>query len=280
MVDWDAIQHEVVGPEGFAVRLREQVLSPKRLAEEAQKEVLGSPPQLVTCENLNDVLCRLLDREYEIYLRLEKEAFERVIEYALLYEKEYPEISKAVRDALQTIEGGGEASETLKRVAVDILPLYKAVSESFAQSRRSRAGSSAQYHVEFILDQLGFASKYEKQCKLNGTVDFLFPNRDMWEKDRRKCTILSIKRSLRERYKQVYEELNITRGLTVYLMVTETPEEAEKDITEAKIDSLNTQNIYLVVRDEIKKNRFSGKPNVRGFTEFFCNELYKMKDRW
>jgi hypothetical protein len=34
----------------------------------------------------------------------------------------------------------------------------------------------------------------------------------MWEKDRLRCTVLSVKRTLRERYKQVFEELSATRG--------------------------------------------------------------------
>jgi hypothetical protein len=101
----------------------------------------------------------------------------------------------------------------------------------------------------------------------------------MWEKDRRRCTVLSIKRTLRERYKQVFEELSATRGLTMYLMSTQPESKARKDITTKKVQVISQQNVYLVVRDAIKK-RFARKASVLGFTEFFCNELPRLKAGW
>ncbi len=121
--------------------------------------------------------------------------------------------------------------------------------------------------------------KFETQQVLNGTVDFLFPSRQAWQHDWRRCVIASIKRSLRERYKQVFEELGIARG-TVYLLATETYEEAQKDITPPKVKRLNEQNIYLVVRDEIKNRRFFKNANVIGFTAFINEELPNHRARW
>jgi hypothetical protein len=111
--------------------------------------------------------------------------------------------------------------------------------ESFAQSRKTRAGGSAHYHIEFILDELGYKGLYERQRILNGTVDFLFPSFEMWQKDRRRCTVLSVKRTLRKRYKQVSEELSATRGLVFYLLSTHTESEAQKNITQEKFQRLN-----------------------------------------
>jgi hypothetical protein len=101
----------------------------------------------------------------------------------------------------------------------------------------------------------------------------------MWEKDRRRCTVLSIKRTLRERYKQVFEELSATRGLTMYLMSTQPESKARKDITMKKVQVISQQNVYLVVRDAIKK-RFANEASVLGFTDFFCNELPCLKAGW
>jgi hypothetical protein len=157
---------------------------------------------------------------------------------------------------------------------------YKLLTESFAQSRKTRAGGSAQYHVAFILNQLGYQGLYERQRTLNGTVDFLFPSLAMWEKDRRRCTVLSVKRTLRERYKQVFEELSATRGLTMYLMSTQTEAEAQKDITTEKVQVISQQNVYLVVRDAIKQARFASEASVLGFTDFFCKELPRLKTGW
>jgi hypothetical protein len=102
----------------------------------------------------------------------------------------------------------------------------------------------------------------------------------MWKKDHRRCTVLSVKRTLRERYKQVFEELSATGGLTMYLMSTQTEAEAKRDITAKKVQVISQQNVYLVVRDAIKKKRFARKASVLGFTEFFCNELPRLKAGW
>jgi hypothetical protein len=173
-----------------------------------------------------------------------------------------------------------ETRETLIAVSRRLSQFYKLLMESFAQSRKTRAGVSAQYHVEFILNQLGYQDLFERQRKLNGTVDFLFPSFAMWQKDQRRCTVLSLKRTLRERHKQVCEELLATRGLTVYLMSTQTESEAQKDITAEKVQRLNEQNVYLVVRDAIKQKRFPEETSVLGFTDFFCKELPRLKKNW
>ena len=67
---------------------------------------------------------------------------------------------------------------------------------------------------------------------------------------------------------------------TIYLFVTETYEEAKKDITIPKVRGLNEQNVYLVVRDEIKNMRFSEDVNVIGFTAFISEELPNHRARW
>ena len=65
----------------------------------------------------------------------------------------------------------------------------------------------------------------------------------------------------------------------MYLLVSETEDESRKDITKEKIQSLNEQNIYLVVRESIKR-RFLDKANVLGFNQFFCEELARLSQGW
>jgi hypothetical protein len=279
----ERLREEILGSDGFASWLRKERLSGKALAERAQARIQGELGA-VSCANVNDYLCRLLDVEYEIYLELERELIEDAIEAFLDAsegrQRKYP----ALRSLLEALQGhlaaNREPRESLIAVSKSLAQFYKLLTESFAQSRKTRAGGSAQYHVEFILNQLGYQGLYERQCKLNGTVDFLFPSLAMWEKDRRRCTVLSVKRTLRERYKQVFEELSATRGLTMYLMSTQTEAEAKRDITAKKVQVISQQNVYLVVRDAIKKKRFANEASVLGFTDFFCKELRRLKAGW
>jgi hypothetical protein len=277
------LRKEIFGNEGFANWLRREKLSPKVLAQKAQQRTQAKLGVL-NCEKVNDFLCSLVDDEYEIYLEVERELIETAIENFLKAGEEerrkYPNLSRLILQVQTQIIRNSDPIETLIEISKPLAHFYKLLMESFAQSRKTRAGGSAQYHIEFILDELGYKGLYERQRILNGTVDFLFPSFEMWQKDRRRCTVLSIKRTLRERYKQVFEELSATRGLVLYLLSTQTESEAQKDITQEKVQRLNEQNVYLIVRDVIKQGRFPQEANVLGFTDFFCKELPRLKDRW
>jgi hypothetical protein len=277
------LRKEIFGHEGFANWLRREKLSPKALAQKAQERTQAKLGVL-NCEKVNDFLCSLVDDEYEIYLEVERELIETAIENFLKAGEEerrkYPNLRRLILQVQTQIIRNSDPIETLIEISKPLAHFYKLLMESFAQSRKTRAGGSAQYHIEFILDELGYKGLYERQRILNGTVDFLFPSFEMWQKDRRRCTVLSIKRTLRERYKQVFEELSATRGLVLYLLSTQTESEAQKDITQEKVQHLNEQNVYLIVRDVIKQGRFPQEANVLGFTDFFCKELPRLKDRW
>jgi hypothetical protein len=277
------LRKEIFGNEGFANWLRREKLSPKALAQKAQERTQAKLGVL-NCEKVNDFLCSLVDDEYEIYLEVERELIETAIENFLKAGEEerrkYPNLSRLILQVQTQIIRNSDPIETLIEISKPLAHFYKLLMESFAQSRKTRAGGSAQYHIEFILDELGYKGLYERQRILNGTVDFLFPSFEMWQKERRRCTVLSIKRTLRERYKQVFEELSATRGLVLYLLSTQTESEAQKDITQEKVQRLNEQNVYLIVRDVIKQGRFPQEANVLGFTDFFCKELPRLKDRW
>ncbi len=279
----EGLRREILGKDKFADWLRSEQLSAKALAQKAQERIQANMGRL-NCENVNDYLCRLVDVEYEIYLELERDIIENAIEKFLRAESQerqkYPYLNSLLQNVQNQIDRSTDSTKTLVTISKPLAQFYKLLIESFAQSRKTRAGGSAQYHVEFILDKLGYEGFYERQRVINGTVDFLFPSLKVWQKDRRVCTVLSIKRTLRERYKQVFEELSATRGLTLYLMTTQSESEAQKDITTEKVQRLSTENIYLVVRDIIKQSRFPQEEYVLGFTDFFCRDLPHLKEKW
>ena len=225
----------------------------------------------------------MVDTEYQLYLEYEEQCMTQGVSKLVLNPDvgvDFPNVRSTIEDVLQVLRGTTlNDVEKLATMWVKMRPLYQFVEQSFGQSRKSRAGGSAQYHLQSLMESAGYAGEFETQQILNGKVDFLFPSHQAWEHDRRRCVIVSIKRSLRERYKQVFEELSIAQS-TVYLFVTETYEEAKKDITTPKVKGLNEQNVYLVVRDEIKNIRFSENVNVIGFTAFINAELPNHRARW
>lgn len=277
----DELKNELQGPTGLVSQVRKKFIpSGEKLSEEAWRHVSFAGRTLSAEEvvqNFNEYLSELIDVEYERYLKYEDDCISKgVIEFALEPDvgASYPSVYKLVHQALSALDSKATAgARKLAEVGAKLRPFYKLVEQSFAQSRMTRAGSSSQSHLRTLLTIAGYGNEFQMQQLLNGTVDFLFPSLEVWKTDRRRCVIVSMKRTLRERYKQVFEELEITGGITVYLIVTETYDEATKDITPPKVEKLNAQNVYLVVRDDIKNKRFSTKENVVSFSSFIQDEL-------
>ena len=282
----DSLKAELLGNSGLVNRVRTDLIpTGEQLANQAWEQVFNDTELTVDDVrlNFNDYLCKLVDTEYQLYLEYEEQCMTQGVSKLVLDPEigaDFPNVRNLVEDALDIL-GSTTLNDIEKLAAIwaKMRPLYQRVEQSFAQSRKSRAGGSPQYHLQRLMENAGYADEFETQQVLNGTVDFLFPSRQAWERDWRRCVIVSIKRSLRERYKQVFEELSIAQG-TVYLFVTETYEEAKTDITESKVERLNEQNVYLVVRDEIKNTRFSKNVNVIGFTVFINGELPNHRARW
>jgi len=287
----DTLRNEILGDDGFASWLRREHPSGKALedgkalAEQAQVRVQAKLGSAVDCANVNDYLCRLLDAEYEIYLEMERELLEGAVEAFLTADDairgKYPALRSLLEGAQEHLSANHKPRKALIAVSKPLAQFYKLLTESFAQSRKKRAGSSAEYQVEFILNQLGYQGLYERECKLNSEkVDFLFPSRAVWNEDKQRCAVLSVKRTLRERYKQVRAEIRAAGGAKVYLLSAQTETEAEKDLTPEKVRVIRQQNVYLVVRDAIKRAHFSRKKRVLGFTDFFCKELPRLRAGW
>ena len=283
----DALKAEIQGHGLISLARDKFIPSGERLAKLAWKDVSFSSKQLKAGDavaHLNDYLCELVDKEYEIYLECETKCINEGV-WEIVFDPNsvaaFPTVRQLVKNVKRILEDQSiESAKKLAKLATHLRPFYKLLEQSFAQGRMSRAGGSSQYHLQKLFEIAGYANEFETQCVLNGTIDFVFPSIKAWKSDRRKCLLVSVKRSLRERYKQVFEELGIAKGLTVFLLVTETYGEAEKDVTESKVKKLDEQNIYLVLRDEIKNKRFVKAKNVIGFSEFIQQELPNRRSQW
>jgi len=280
------LKAELLGNNGLVDRARKEFIpTGRQLAQQAWDQVFKGVELTVdnVTLNFNDYLCELVDTEYELYLDYEEQCMTQGVSKLVLDPKvgvDFPNVRSTIESVLHILRDATlNDIERLAEVWAKMRPLYQRVEQSFEQSRKTRAGGSAEYHLQRLMESADYADEFETQQILNGQVDFLFPSHQAWEHDREKCVIVSIKRSLRERYKQVFEELSIAQS-TVYLCVTETYEEAKKDITKPKVKRLNEQDVYLVVRDQIKNMRFSEDVNVIGFTAFISEELPNHRARW
>jgi hypothetical protein len=290
MNHWEELRRELQGSRGFAAWVRRQVIPQgAQLADEARQQVLRNlwkdipPSRDEILRNVNTLFCDFLDTEYVLYLQYEEQCALMAIELALSEhaQRHYPKTSQLIRSTLSVLQDSTASSLEKLRVIADHLRLfYRLFEQSLAQGRMTRAGGSAQLHLIYLLEQLGYAGEFETQQVLNGRVDFVFPSKRAWELDRQRCVLVSVKRSLRERYKQIFEELGITGGLTVYLVITQTLGEARKDLTSEKVDNIRKQNVYLVVRDAVKAEMFPNENSVLSFSQFITEELPLRRLLW
>jgi hypothetical protein len=290
MNHWEELRRELQGSRGFAAWVRRQVIPQgAQLADEARQQVLRNlwkdipPSRDEILRNVNTLFCDFLDTEYVLYLQYEEQCALMAIELALSEhaQRHYPKTSQLIRSTLSVLQDSTASSLEKLRVIADHLRLfYRLFEQSLAQGRLTRAGGSAQLHLIYLLEQLGYAGEFETQQVLNGRVDFVFPSKRAWELDRQRCVLVSVKRSLRERYKQIFEELGITGGLTVYLVITQTLGEARKDLTSKKVDKIRKQNVYLVVRDAVKAEMFPNENSILSFSQFITEELPLRRLLW
>ncbi|GAB4306522.1 MAG: hypothetical protein Kow0090_21680 [Myxococcota bacterium] len=203
--------------------------------------------------NFNKFLERLLDLEFEIYKREEKKCSVEIIK-------------KALEDGILT--GSKDFADFFEKNYSAFWELFLSIS----QSRKTRAGRSFENHLKFLFEKLGYP--YDKQTELNGTVDYLIPSEEVFRKNRTVCVLISVKRTLRERWRQVVSELKSTEAGKIYLLT------ADKDIALEKIKEMRKHNINLVVWDKVKNTKFDNEATVIGFSEFVQTDLPASRKMW
>jgi hypothetical protein len=110
------------------------------------------------------------------------------------------------------------------------------------QGRRVRAGKAFELliHEVFVLLQYPFTS----QAVINGQPDFILPSVEHYYRNPMDAIIFTVKRTLRERWRQIVTEG--TRGLGFFLATI------DEGIAQRDLNDMLASRIYLVVPSRIK----------------------------
>jgi len=228
--------------------------SGENLAELAQKKLKIDNVE----QNFNLFLEQLLEIEFELYKEFEKKCTIKIFNEA--FQKN---ILKIPKDSFHK-----SFLDFFNEHYNDFWNVFLSIS----QSRKTRAGGSFERHLKFLFSHLNYP--YNTQTQLNGRVDYLFPSEKVFKKSRTACLIISVKRTLRERWRQVVGELASINAGKIYIVTQ------EKNISIPKIQEMDKHNINLVVFDEEKEKNFADKYNVIGFTELISVHLPTQKKYW
>lgn len=196
----------------------------------------------------------------------------RVIEWDLF--REFQRRERAVQ-LVRSVFGDTPDEPGMKAVIrriVDALPEIDAIMLSASQQRKSRAGYSFEHQIEAMLTAA--AVPFVRQVVMDATrrrPDFVLPSlphlrRSLSGPER--GLILSAKTTLRERWKQVENEMG--GGADLFLATV------DETIAATVIEAMAAMNIRLVVPEALKKSRdteYDRHENVLDFATFFQAEL-------
>lgn len=173
----------------------------------------------------------------------------------------------------ETISDADPLQKQIGDALVILYPDIWRVMLSRSQSRKTRGGKDWEHQIAGML-RLGGIPFQMQEAKYR--TDFMIPSATKFERDRTKAILLSAKRTLRERWRQVAEELFRTKAANAYLAVAENKDK----ITQNKVKEIWDHNVHLLVWDEVKQTKFPDHPGVMDYTTFATSEIPALRRSW
>ncbi|WP_270640179.1 type II restriction endonuclease [Longibaculum muris] len=191
--------------------------------------------------------------------------------------------SKSIYDILNNFEtyDGLTNYESVKKFINTNIDKFYILSLSNTQSRRSRTGTEFETIVELVLMGAGLlldsqgclSSGIFQEHNLGKSVDIVCPSVMEYEVQKRQCSLISCKTSLRERWAEVIEEKERTGAAEVYLITL------DEKMSKSTLKLLNDKNVIPVVTKKIKKEKYGDCNNVITFEEML-NCLIEKNKYW
>lgn len=161
--------------------------------------------------------------------------------------------------------------EGVKGLFDDLYPMFRRAFLSVQQGRMARGGKDFELQIEGLLSLAEVP--FHKQESVNHT-DLILPDLETHNFNRTISAVVSVKRTLRERWAEVAEELFNLRAPNVFLFT------ADENPTNTHAERLAQYNIHLVVWDDVKAQRFPERPLVIGYTEWANQRLGLLSQHW
>jgi hypothetical protein len=180
--------------------------------------------------------------------------------------------SKALADVFLPLIG--EHADA--RQMVDVLGQYFYALDRFflglTQGRRPRAGKAFELLIRELFVRLRYP--FTSQPIINGQPDFILPSVEHFRRNPPDAIIFTVKRTLRERWRQIVTEG--TRGLGFFLATI------DEEISDRDLEAMLQSRIHIVVPTRIKAIRpdYEAAVNVITFEHFFQFYLDPAMQRW
>ncbi len=227
----------------------------KEILSEAIEHITNDTPEKMKPEfirvNFSDMTELLFDESYRIYLDYENKTIQKLTDDTL---------NKIDKDTLTK----SEVKAIISKISKDVILLQK----SLQQSRFARAGKAFEIIVEELLSIIGITGEHiTREDKKSGLrpIDFVIPDRETAISRPDKAHFLSLKTSLKDRWKLVVEDQ--THGQRTHLI---TLLQGEK-LTNAVAEKIINRGIFIYIPDKIKEDCFPDNNRVRKLSSLPSN---------
>ena len=220
------------------------------IVQEAIAKIRAEDPDALTPQavlnHFSDAVETVFGATYDAYKRHERG---RIEAHKRKFTEGLPEM--VPRKRVEEIASG---------IADGVIDLEK----SLKQSRASRAGKSLERIVQAMLALVGIPSEAvtrgDKKYNLD-RIDLVIPDRETAINNPDKAHFLSLKTSLRERWKQVIEEQQ--PGQRTHLITILQGETLSNNAAEEIVK----HGIFLYLPDRVKEDRFPDEPRIRKLSD-------------
>lgn len=217
---------------------------------EAMEKIRKSDPEMLEPEfvrtRFSDSVEKVFATTYDTYKEYEENRLDALANKIFLEE----------RDNMTK----GEGLEAFKRAVSKATSMEK----SLSQSRVSRAGKSFETIVQELLAIVGIRSEHITQGNKKANlrrIDLVVPDKKTAIETPDKAHFLSLKTSLRERWREVVEEQ--TQGQRTHLLTL-----LQREIlSNATAKKITDHGIILYVPDRVKDDRFSDEKRIRRLSD-------------
>jgi hypothetical protein len=281
-IDYSKIKTELQGPKGLI-----NIVRARHLPTTTQMAILAQNEFEKRVNDFSDIdyaLDKLLNIEYDLFLRKQKEITEQFIQFADsdANHLQFPN----VREIIDGYKTSPQLLIEPTKVLSGIVNIIVSLADSNRQSRVARSGSSLMHHIGYLLEKRGFAhnADYEREyvLKIGCKLDFFFPNLKVYKKEPKNCCAVACQTTSNDRFRLTFAQMphdTRNRACTAIGSKNFGDKLGPSSLTDNKLEEAKRNGVKFVIFSSVIDSRLQASETVMSYQEWF-DELEMLRKFW